>query len=72
MISFDEVTAEIRQEHNSDWPQASLQNTNSGGSGSGIANPLLNLRNNQPDIDNIFLYVKEQPKQNYQYLINQR
>ena len=43
-----------------------------GGSGSGIASPILNLRNHQPDIDNIFLYVKDPPKSNYQYLIKKR
>ena len=40
-----------------------------GSSGSRKANPLLNLRNHQADIDKIFLYVKDPPKLNYQYLI---
>ena len=35
-----------------------------GGSGSGKTNALLNLANNKPNIDKIYLYAK------YQYLIN--
>ena len=35
-----------------------------GGSGSGKTNSLLNLINNQPDIDEIYLYSKIHMKQN--------
>ena len=35
-----------------------------GGSGSGKANTLLNLINNQPDIDKIYLYANIHMKQN--------
>ena len=41
-----------------------------GGSGSGKTNALLNLINNQPDIDKIYLYAKNQYRAKYQYLIN--
>ena len=43
-----------------------------GGSGSGKPNTLLNLINNQPDIDKIYLYVKDPYEAKYQYLINKR
>ena len=43
-----------------------------GGSGSGKTNTLLNLINNQPDIDKIYLYAKDTYEAKYQYLINKR
>ena len=43
-----------------------------GGSGSGKTNLLLNLIENQPDIDKIYLYAKDQYEAKYQYLINKR
>ena len=43
-----------------------------GGSGSGKTNALLNLINNQPDIDKIYLYAKNPYEKKYQYLINKR
>ena len=42
------------------------------GSGSGKTNALLNLINNQPDIDKIYLYAKDPYEGKYQYLINKR
>ena len=62
MINFDEYTNENKTEHNlklpyiPDHPYRILI---IGGSGSGKTNALLNLINNQPDIDKIYLYVKE-------------
>ena len=41
-----------------------------GGSGSGKTNALLNLINNQPDIDKIYLYAKDPYEAKYQNLIN--
>ena len=41
-----------------------------GDSGSGKTNALLNLVNNQPDIDKIYLYAKDLYETKYQYLIN--
>ena len=43
-----------------------------GGSGSGKTNALLNLINNQPDIDKIYLYAKDPHEGKYQFLINKR
>ena len=44
-----------------------------GGSGSGKTHVLLNLINNQrPDIDKIYLYVKDPLESKYQLLINGR
>ena len=42
------------------------------GSGSGKTNFLLNLIENQPDIDKIYLYAKDPYEAKYQYLINRR
>ena len=43
-----------------------------GGSGSGKTNALLNLINNQPDIDKIYLYAKDPYEAKHQHLINKR
>ena len=43
-----------------------------GDSGSGKTNALLNLINNQPDIDKIYLYAKDPYEAKYQFLINKR
>ena len=43
-----------------------------GGSGSGKTNVLLNLIENQPDIDKIYLYAKDPYEAKYQYLIKIR
>ena len=43
-----------------------------GGSGSGKTNVVLNLINNQPDIDKMYLYAKYPYEAKYQYLINKR
>ena len=43
-----------------------------GGSGSGKTNALLNLINNQPDIDKMYLYAKDPYEAKYQHLINKR
>ena len=40
--------------------------------GSGKTNAFLNLINNQPDIDRIYLYTKDPYEAKYQYLINKR
>ena len=43
-----------------------------GASGSGKTNVLLGLRNHEPDIDKIYLYVKDRNEPNCQFLINKR
>ena len=43
-----------------------------GDSGSGKTNVFLDLINNQPDIDKIYLYAKDLYEAKYQFLINKR
>ena len=43
-----------------------------GGSGSGKTKLLLNLIENQPDIDKIYLHAKDPYESKYHYLINKR
>ena len=62
-------------EHNSKWPYIPdhpYRILIIGGSGSGKTNALLNLINNQPDIEKIYLYAKDPYEAKYQYLINKR
>ena len=75
MINFDDYTNENIIEHNSKWPYIPDHRYTIliiGGSGSGKTNALLNLINNQPDIDKIYLYAKDSYEAKYQYLINKR
>ena len=75
MINFDDYTNENTIEHNSKWlyiPDHPYSILTVGGSGSGKTNALLNLINNQPDTDKIYLYAKDPYETRYQYLINQR
>ena len=75
MINFDNYTNENNTQYNSmrpyipDHPYRILI---IGGSGSEKINELLNLINNQPDIDKIYLYAKDPYEDKYQYLINKR
>ena len=52
--------------------RSSIQIIIIGGSGTGKTNALLNLINNQPDFDKIYLYAKDPYETKYQYLINKR
>ena len=75
MINFDEYTNENKIEHNLKWPYIPdhpYRILIIGGSESGKINALLNLVNNQPDIDKIYLYAKDPYEKKYQYLINKR
>ena len=75
MINFDYYTNENIIEHNSKWPcipNHPYRILIIGGSGSGKINALLNLTNNQPDIDKIYLYAKDPYEAKYQYLVNKR
>ena len=73
MINFDDYTNENKAEHNSKWLHI-LDHLYKiliiGGSGSGKTNALLNLINNQPDIDKIYLHAKDPYDAKYQYLVN--
>ena len=75
MINFDDYTNENIIEHNSKWPYIPdypYRILTVGGSGSGKTNAFLNLINNQPDIDKIYLYAKNPYEKKYRYLINKR
>ena len=62
MINFDDYVNENKTEHNKNWPYIPCHPYRIliiGGSGSGKTNVLLNLIENKPDIDKIYLYAKE-------------
>ena len=75
MINFDDYVNENKTKHNQKWPY--IPNHPFGilikvGPRSGKTNALLNLINNQPNIDKIYLYAKDPYEAKYQYLINKR
>ena len=73
MINFDDYTNENKTEHNENWPylhDKPYRILITGGSGSGKTNALLNLIENQPDINKIYLYPKDPYETKYPYLIN--
>ena len=75
MINFDEYTNENKINHNPNWPYTPdhpYRILIIGGWGSGKTDTLLNLLENQPDIDKIYLYVKDLYELKYQLLINKR
>ena len=75
MINFDNYTNENKAKHKKDWPYIvdhPYRILIIGGSGSGKTNLSLNLIENQPDIDNIYLYAKDPQESKYQYLITKR
>ena len=75
MINFDNYANENKTKHNKNWPYIPDHRYRIliiGGSESGKTNLLLNLTENQPDIDKIYLYAKYPYKSKYQYLIDKR
>ena len=75
MINFDNYVNENKTKHNKNWsyiPDHPYRILIIGGSESGKTNLLLNLIENQPDIDKIYLYAKDPYEAKYQYLINKR
>ena len=75
MINFDDYVNENKTKHNKNWPYTPNHPYRIliiGGSGSGETNVLLNLIENQPGIDKIYLYAKDPYEHKYQYLINKR
>ena len=75
MINYDDYVSQNRTEHNRNWqyiPDKPYRILIIGGSGSGKANVLLNLIENQSDIDKIYLYAKDPNESKCQYLINKR
>ena len=75
MIIFDDYTNENKKEHNPNWhyiPDHPYRILILGGLGSGKTNALLNLIQNQPYIDKIYLYAKDPYEAKYQFLINKK
>ena len=71
----DDYVNENKTEHNKNWPYIPdhpYRILIIGGSGSGKTNLLLNLIENQPDIDKIYLYAKDPYESKYQYLIKEK
>ena len=75
MINFDDYANENKTQHNLKWPYIPdhpYKILIIGGSRSHKTNELLNLINDQPDIDKIYLCNKDPYEAKYQYLINKR
>ena len=75
MINFDNYANENKTKHNINSlyiPDHPYRILIIGGSESEKINLLLNLIENQPDIDKIYLYAKDPYESKYQYLINKR
>ena len=75
MINFDDYVNENKTEHNKNWsyfPDHPYRILIIGGSGPGETNLLLNLIENQPYIDQIYLFAKDPYEAKYQYLISKR
>ena len=75
MINFDDIVNENKIKHNKNWlyiPDHPYRILIIGGSESGKTNVLLNVIENQPDIDKIYLCAKDLYECKYQYLINKR
>ena len=75
MFNFEYITKEELKGHNQNWPEIPdflYRKLIIAGSGCGETNALLNLRNNEPDIDKIYLYAKDPYEAKYQLLINKQ
>ena len=72
MFNKDCIVTKVTKEHNPKWPEI-LDHPCwiliTRGSGSGKTKALLNLINNEPDIDKIYLYAKGPYEAKYQLLI---
>ena len=72
MINLESITNENNKKHNEKWPYIPdhpYRIIMIGGSGSGKTNALNNLRNEQSDIDKIYLYASDLGEPKYEYLI---
>ena len=62
MFNFDYITIQNVKQHSPNWPEVPEDPYSIlivRGSGFGNTNALLNLTNNEPDIDKIYLYAKD-------------
>ena len=62
MFNFDYITIQNVKQHNPNWPEVPEDPYRIlivRGSGFGNTNALLNLTNNEPDIDKIYLCAKD-------------
>ena len=69
MINFDDYANENRTEHNKNWsyvPDHPYRILIIEGTGSAKTNLLLNLIEDQPDINEIYLYAKDPYESKYQ------
>ena len=72
MINFDEYVNENKTVHNKNWPYIPdhpFRILIIGGLGSEKTNALINLKNEQNDIDKIYLYARDLKEPKYEYLI---
>ena len=75
MINFGTYANENKTKHDKNWPYIQdhpYRILILGGSRSGKTNLLLNLIENKPDFDKIYLYTKDPYESKYQFLINKR
>ena len=75
MINFDDYASHNRTNHNPNWPYIPdhpYRILIVGDSGSGKTNALLNLINNKPDFDKVYLYAKDPYEDKYQFLIKKK
>ena len=75
MINLDDYVNENKTEYNKNWPYIPdhpYKILIIGGPGSARTNVLLNLIENQPDIDKMYLYAYDSYEAKYQYLIKIR
>ena len=75
MVNFDYVTKGNIKKHNLNWPNISdhpYRILIIGNSGFGETNSLLNLISQQPDIDRIYLYIKNPSESKYQLLVKKK
>ena len=74
-MNFEDYANENKTKRNKTWPYIPdhpYRILTIGGSGSEKTNLLLNLIENQPDIDKIYLCAKDPHESKYQYAINKR
>ena len=75
MINLGSIVNDKNEKHNENWPHIPdhpYRIVIIVGSGSGKANTLFNLINEQRDIDKIYLYAKDVSESKYEHLIKNR